>query len=314
MFLIKRLIFTFFMAIFSSFLCFCMIYYSKGSVAFSQSSNLISSKTIAKIENNLNLNQPLLTQYKEWSLKAIKGDFSNSLINGEKVSKIFTEHLGASLILAFSALFLIFVLSIVLAMFCVMYKDSIFDKFVNIISLGFLSLPTFALALLFILIFSFYLKILPSSGMSDIGYEDDFFNRLKHILMPLFVLVLSNLAIFLRFVKSTFIESLNQSFVQNALAKGLSLKRVYFHFVLKHSLNSILSFFSSYAVGFLMSTYVVESVFSYGGIGEIFIQSIIFKDYPVVLFMVVFSVLASNFLILISDILQFIINPRLINA
>lgn len=302
------------MMILSSFLCFCIIYYSKGSVVFAQSSNLISFNLKQQIEANLNLNQPLLIQYKTWFLNFINGDFGNSLINGESVINIFINHFYASFVLAFISFFIIVFLSIILAMLSVIYKDSLLDKFINFTTLSFLAFPSFALSLFFILVFSFYFNILPSSGISDIGYEDDFFNRFIHLLMPVCVLVLSNLALYLSFVKGVFLESLKCNFVQNAFAKGLSKKRIYFHFVFKYSLNSILSFFGSCAVAFLTSVYIVENVFSYSGIGDILIKSIIFKDYPVVLFMIVFSVLASNLLILFCDILQFIINPRLINV
>ncbi len=291
-----------------------MIYYAKGSVVFASVPQGTSLKVKEEIERNLNLDKPLLYQYKNWVLKALNGNFSYSLINGEKVSEILKEKLSYTLILGVLSFGILFFISIFLAILCVMYKGSLLDDCITFFTMSFFALPTFSLSLLLILVFCVFFKIFPSSAIADIGYEDDILNRLWHLCLPVSALVLSHLAIFVRFVRTTLIDSLNQNFIEAAFARGLSKKRVYFHFVLKDSLGAILAYFGASFVGFLMSTYVVESVFSYDGIGNLVIKSILFKDYPVVLAIVCFSVLAVVCVNLLVEIICKMLNPRFVSA
>ncbi|TXE87565.1 ABC transporter permease [Campylobacter volucris] len=312
--ILKRLLWAFFLIFFASFLCFVMMYYAKGSVVFAAVPQGVSLKVKEEIEKNLNLDKPLLEQYENWAFKALKGDFSYSLISGEKVNEILKEKLPYTIILGSLAFFVLFVLSLILGLLCVFYKDSFLDKFITFFTMSFLALPTFSLSLMLILFFSVIFKFFPSSAIADIGFEDDVKNRLWHLFLPVCALVFSHLAVFVRFIRTTLIDSLNQNFIESAFARGLSKKRVYLHFVLKDAFGSILAYFGASFVSFLMGTYIVESVFSYEGIGNLVIKSILFKDYPVVLAVVTFSILAVVFVNLIVEILCKMINPRFANA
>ncbi|WP_341765470.1 ABC transporter permease [Campylobacter volucris] len=312
--MLKRLLWAFFLIFFASFLCFVMMYYAKGSVVFAAVPQGVSLKVKEEIEKNLNLDKPLLEQYENWAFKALKGDFSYSLISGEKVNEILKEKLPYTIILGSLAFFVLFVLSLILGLLCVFYKDSFLDKFITFFTMSFLALPTFSLSLMLILFFSVIFKFFPSSAITDIGFEDDVKNRLWHLFLPVCALVFSHLAVFVRFIRTTLIDSLNQNFIESAFARGLSKKRVYLHFVLKDAFGSILAYFGASFVSFLMGTYIVESVFSYEGIGNLVIKSILFKDYPVVLAVVSFSILVVVFVNLIIEILCKMINPRFANA
>ncbi|EAL0271290.1 ABC transporter permease [Campylobacter lari] len=310
----KRLLWAFFLMIFASFLCFVMIYHAKGSVVFASVPQGTSIKIKEEIERNLNLDKPLLEQYENWLFNALKGDFSYSLISGEKVSEILKEKLPYTIILGSLAFFILFVLSLVLALFCVLYKDSFLDKFITFLTMSFFALPAFSLSLMLILVFAVFFKLFPSSAIADIGFEDDVSNRLWHLFLPVCALVLSHLAVFVRFIRTSLIDSLNQSFIENAFARGLSKTRIYLHFVLKDAFGSILAYFGASFVSFLMGTYIVESVFSYEGVGNLVIKSILFKDYPVVLAVVIFSILVVVLVNLIVEIICKMINPRFANA
>lgn len=310
----KRLAWAFFLLIFSTFVCFSMIYYSKGSVVFASVPQGVSFKLKEEIEKNLELDKPLLIQYKNWFFRVLKGDFSNSLISGEKVSDILKEKLPFTLILGSLSFFVLFVLSLILGVVSVVYKNGFLDKFITFFTMSFFALPVFSISLMLILFFSVIFNFFPSSGVFDIGFENDFLNRLKHLILPLCALVLSHLAPFVRFIRTTLIDSLNQSFIEASFARGLSKKRIYLHFVLKDSLGAILAYFGACFVSFLMGTYVVESIFSYDGIGNLAIKSILFKDYPVILAIVIFSILAVVCINLLVEIICKIINPRFANA
>ncbi|EOI4554674.1 ABC transporter permease subunit, partial [Campylobacter jejuni] len=210
----------------------------------------------------------------------------------------------------FSALMLLFLLSVFLALLGYSYKESFIDKIITFLAFNFFALPPFVLALLFVLIFGIFWKILPVMGSSDIGFEDDFLNRLEHLILPVLVLVLSHLALFLRIARNFINESFSQIFIQNLYARALREKDIYF-LVLKYSLSPIVAYFGGSALSFMMGTYVVESVFAYEGLGSLLFKSIIFKDYPVVLALIFFSVLLAAFFTFLSDIVARILNPRL---
>ncbi|EAI7312927.1 ABC transporter permease [Campylobacter jejuni] len=308
--MLKRLVFSIFIAFFSTFLCFVLLYFSKGSIAYANGVNSQSKQFVQRIEQNLGLDKPLLEQYKIWLFKALKGDLGVSFLSGESVLKLIKERIFNTFILGFSALMLLFLLSVFLALLGYYYKESFIDKIITFLAFNFFALPPFVLALLFVLIFGIFWKILPVMGSSDIGFEDDFLNRLEHLILPVLVLVLSHLALFLRIARNFINESFSQIFIQNLYARALREKDIYF-LVLKYSLSPIVAYFGGSALSFMMGTYVIESVFAYEGLGSLLFKSIIFKDYPVVLALIFFSVLLAAFFTFLSDIVARILNPRL---
>ncbi|EAJ3545705.1 ABC transporter permease [Campylobacter jejuni] len=308
--MLKRLVFSIFIAFFSTFLCFVLLYFSKGSIAYTNGVNSQSKEFVQRIEQNLGLDKPLLEQYKIWLFKALKGDLGVSFLSGESVLKLIKERIFNTFILGFNALMLLFLLSVFLALLGYYYKESFIDKIITFLAFNFFALPPFVLALLFVLIFGIFWKILPVMGSSDIGFEDDFLNRLEHLILPVLVLVLSHLALFLRIARNFINESFSQIFIQNLYARALREKDIYF-LVLKYSLSPIVAYFGGSALSFMMGTYVVESVFAYEGLGSLLFKSIIFKDYPVVLALIFFSVLLAAFFAFLSDIVARILNPRL---
>ncbi|AFU43585.1 ABC transporter permease [Campylobacter jejuni] len=308
--MLKRLVFSIVVAFFSTFLCFVLLHFSKGSIAYANGVNSQSKEFVQRIEQNLGLDKPLLGQYKIWLFKALKGDLGVSFLSGESVLKLIKERIFNTFILGFSALMLLFLLSVFLALLGYSYKESFIDKIITFLAFNFFALPPFVLALLFVLIFGIFWKILPVMGSSDIGFEDDFLNRLEHLILPVLVLVLSHLALFLRIARNFINESFSQIFIQNLYARALREKDIYF-LVLKYSLSPIVAYFGGSALSFMMGTYVVESVFAYEGLGSLLFKSIIFKDYPVVLALIFFSVLLAAFFTFLSDIVARILNPRL---
>ncbi|HDZ5245561.1 TPA: ABC transporter permease [Campylobacter jejuni] len=308
--MLKRLVFSIVVAFFSTFLCFVLLHFSKGSIAYANGVNSQSKEFIQRIEQNLGLDKSLLEQYKIWLFKALKGDLGVSFLSGESALKLIKERIFNTFILGFGALMLLFLLSVFLALLGYYYKESFIDKIITFLAFNFFALPPFVLALLFVLIFGIFWKILPVMGSSDIGFEDDFLNRLEHLILPVLVLVLSHLALFLRIARNFINESFSQIFIQNLYARALREKDIYF-LVLKYSLSPIVAYFGGSALSFMMGTYVVESVFAYEGLGSLLFKSIIFKDYPVVLALIFFSVLLAAFFTFLSDIVARILNPRL---
>ncbi|ECY0970012.1 ABC transporter permease, partial [Campylobacter coli] len=272
--------------------------------------NSQSKELVQRIEANLGLDKPLLEQYQIWLFKALKGDLSVSFLSGESVLKLIKERMANTLILSLSALVLLFLLSVFLALLGYYYKESFIDKLITFLAFNFFALPPFVLALFFVLIFGIFWQVLPITGTSDIGFEDDFLNRLEHLILPVLVLVLSHLALFLRIARNFINETFSQIFVQNLYARALREKDIYF-LVLRYSLSPIIAYFGGSALSFMMGTYVVESVFAYEGLGSLLFESILFKDFPMALALIFFSVLLAAFFTFLSDVFAWILNPRL---
>lgn len=297
--ILKRLFWGGFALLGMSFLSFVLIYYSQGSIAFSSVSQGMSPALKVQIEENLGINQPLMIQYKQWLLKTISGDFSTSFVSGERVVEILKERLPYTLVLGGISFLVLFVLSVICGVLCLF--STLFDRIMGIVGIGITSLPIFSLALLAILLFGSIWTVLPSSGVSDIGMEEDLYNRSLHLILPVGVLVLSHLGNFTQFIRTTLVDSLNQGFIQFGLARGLSLFYIYTRWVLKYALSPIIAYFSASFVSFIVGIYVVEGVFNYGGIGKSLIEGIIFKDYPLVMAILMFSFLAIFVIHFIAD-------------
>lgn len=285
----KRLFFGVFVLFMLSFICFAMMYFSNSSPLFATNNQAISKSIKEEIEKNLDLDKSLMYQYTQWLQKALSGDFSNSLLNSQSTSSLISQKALNTAVLGFSSLFVLFVLALFLSILSIMYKNSFIDKAINFVCMSFFAMPSFCTALLLILFFSLYLNLLPSSGVQSLGAEFSLTDRLLHLILPMLSIVLSHLAVALNFIRSILVESLNQHYIEAAFARGLSSTRIYLHLVLKDSFASIITYFSAISMSFLMSIYVIESVFAYDGIGALAINSIIYKDYPVVLAIILLS-------------------------
>lgn len=303
------LIFAFLFSLF----CFSLLFFSKISAAFSFSAQNLSPAFREQIEANLGLDAPFFSQYFSWLSKLLKGDFGTSLINGQNVSSLLIEALPNTLKLTLLAFFTLLFLSLILGTLCVFFKNSIFSKIIDFFALSFFSLPSFAICLILILFFSVFLQILPSSGEASFDENSSFFDEISYLVLPVFALILSHLAAFLKITRTTLEEILNQAYIQAAFARGLSLKRIYFHLALKGSLGAILSYFGANFVGFVMNVYIIEAVFSFGGLGNLLIKSVLFKDFPVLLATLIFSVLTAIFINFLASFFGQILHPKKAN-
>ncbi|WP_034584120.1 ABC transporter permease [Helicobacter pametensis] len=295
----RRLVFGLFGLLGLSFLSFVLIYYSQGSVAFANVSQGMSSALRYQIEENLNLHQPMLKQYETWLFNALRGDFAVSLVSGEDVLSIIKERLPNTLILGGVAFGGLVILSLFLGL-ASLFSPTL-DRLMSIVGLGFAALPAFSISLLLILFFSVLWPIFPSSGASGIGVEENIWDRILHLVLPVSALILSHLGIFVQFVRTTLNDSLNQSFIQFGLARGLSFFYIATRWIFKYSLPPMISYFAASFVSFMVGVYVVEGVFSYGGIGSSLINGLIFKDYPLILAILTLSFLAVMIVNFVAD-------------
>lgn len=264
-----------------------------------------------RIRANLGLNEPIPVQYGKWLNNALKGDLGKSYMTGRDVSEIIASRLPNTLILNISAMVLMITLAAVVGMISAVKQYSLFDYFSTCLAFLFYSIPSFWMALLAILVFSVYLGWLPSAGMSSIGQENNIADRLQHLVMPIIVLAVSHVGAYIRFVRSSMLEVLSQDYILTAHAKGLWAARIYYLHAFRNAVIPLITYAGMSFSSLIGGGYLVETVFSYPGIGQLTIYAAATRDYPLLMGTILLTgifVVIGNFL---ADICCSLADPRI---
>ncbi len=262
-------------------------------------------------EERLGLHDPLPVQYARWLSNALRGDLGISYKYKTDVLEVIQGRLGNTLLLGGLGFLLIFGLSLLLGVLCAWFEDRLLDRWICRIGTVSSCVPEFWLSLVLILLFSVTLRLLPSSGAYTIGHAGDPADRLRHLVLPLTVIVLGHLWYYAYMVRNKLLEEVRADYVLLAKAKGLGKGAILF----RHCLRGILpSYFSIIAISvphILGGTYIVETVFSYPGLGALAYESARYQDYDLLM---VLSILSGGAVILCSLIAQAVnerIDPRI---
>ncbi len=296
-----------------SFFIFVMLDFSSGNVVsgiYGDSIQALNPAVKERVIANLGLDRPLMVRYLEWFSRFLHGDFGVSFASGEKVLDIVKERLPYTLILGLTSFFLSFILALVLGGLSALFRGSLLDKIVLVVTLSFFSVPSFWLGLVFVMFFSVILGFFPSSGVYDLGGEQSLGDLLHHMVLPVSVLTLSHLAIYTRLVRSVVLETFKEPFIASYRSWGVDEKIIQLKLVLRYCLLPIVSYFGANAAGILGGTYIVESVFSIGGLGNTTINALLNKDYPLALAIILLSTIVVVLFNLAVEIVAKILNPR----
>ncbi|TDF92512.1 ABC transporter permease [Paenibacillus piri] len=261
-----------------------------------------------KIIEQLGLNKPLYIQYFDWLLHVMHGDFGRSIIKRIAVNELLFEGLRNTLILSAAAGVLSFGLSIVIGVYSAYRPKSWIASLANIIGLTGVTIPNFWAALILVGVFSVMLGWLPSSGMSRIG-GGDALDVMYHLILPSIAAGMTTLGIMTRMVRSTVYDILQQDFVTTLRAKGAGSYTVLLH-VLKNGAPTILTV-AGLQFGYLLGgSVLVETVFSWPGVGSLIYQAISQRDFPVIQAGVLVIAVLFVCLNLIVDMIHGMIDPR----
>lgn len=236
-----------------------------------------------RIRTNLGLDESLPVQYGKWLAGALRGELGRSYMDGREVSAILLSRLPNTMILNVAAMSLMLVVAIVVGMTAAIKQYSWFDYISTFFAFLFYAIPSFWLALLAILLFSVYLGWLPSSGLSTIGREFSISDRILHLLLPTFVLAVSHIGAYIRFVRSSMLEVLSQDYMLTAHAKGLWPRYIYYIHAFRNALIPLITYVGMSFSSLIGGGYLVEMVFSYPGIGQLTIYSAATRDYPLLM-------------------------------
>ncbi|MFV0431193.1 MAG: ABC transporter permease [Alphaproteobacteria bacterium] len=287
--------------------------------------NMISQDTTAQqqeaLREKLGINQPVHIQYIRFAKRALHGDFGYSWRNGQPVAKVIAKALPATIELAMSAFAFALAIGIPLGVWTALYPNHFLSKLSNVIALLGVSIPSFVVASLLIYWFSVAMAnswwSLPALGrgktVNILGWDSSFFTRdgLEHLIMPTISLGLYQLTLVLRLVRSGMREVLQADYIRFAKARGLSAFKVNYKHALKNTLLPVITVMGMQVGGLIAFSVVTETIFNWPGVGNLFIKSFGFNDFPFIsayLLMVAFVFVSLN---LIVDMLYYIIDPRL---
>lgn len=259
----------------------------------------------------LGLQESIPVQYVRWIKGAVRGDFGISYQYKRDVKEVIAGRLGNTLLLGGLGFIIIFVLALFLGLFCARREDQRADRVVCGIGTLTSCIPDFWLSLLLMLVFSVWLRWLPSSGAYSVGAEGSLADRGRHLILPLSVVVLGHLWYYAYLVRNRLLEETRADYVLLARMKGLSGRQVLYRHCLRNALPSYLSMMAIAFPHILGGTYVAETVFSYPGIGTLAYESARYQDYNLLM---VVSLLTGSMVILgnlAAKLLNGRIDPRI---
>ena len=263
-----------------------------------------------RITTQLGLNRPIWVQYFDWAWRLLQADWGTSFRDGNSVVSIISHHVPATLLLMVSATIIAVAIGTVIGIRAATHRHSTFDYLATAGSMVALSIPTFWFALVGIYIFSLRLGWLPAGNMYTIG-DGSIFDYLHHLIMPSLVLALVHIAIWSRFMRTATLDALNQEFVKTARAKGVKERRVVMKHVVGNALLPMITVAGVQLPSLLTGALVAETVFTWPGMGRLFLDSLSNSDYPVVMGLLMFSAMLAIAGNLIADIVVALVDPRI---
>ena len=271
----------------------------------------------AQLRRDLGLDQGFLVQFGHFVANAVQGEFGLSLRQGRQVSALIAERFPATLELSLVAALLALVLGIPLGVYAALRRGSAGAQLVMTLSLLGVSLPTFLIGILLILVFAVQLHWLPSFGRGEVvalgGWTTGLLTAdgLKHLVLPAVTLSVFQLALILRLVRAEMLEVLRSDYIKFARARGLSDRAVHFGHALKNTLVPVITITGLQLGSLIAFAIITETVFQWPGMGLLFIQAVQFADIPVMAAYLCLIALIFVLINLVVDLLYFVVDPRL---
>jgi peptide/nickel transport system permease protein len=272
---------------------------------------------IKELRADLGLDKSFVVQFWNFLANAVQGEFGLSLRQGAKVSRLIAERLPATLELAGIAALLALVLGIPMGVYAALKRGTFLSQVFMTVSLLGVSLPTFLVGILLILLFAVGLGWFPSFGRGDvvqIGWWSSGLLTAKgwhHIVLPAVTLAVFQLTLIMRLVRAEMLEVLRTDYVKFARARGLSDTAIHFGHALKNTLVPVITITGLQLGALIAFAIITETVFQWPGMGLLFIQAVTFADIPVMAAYLCLTALIFVVINLVVDLLYFAVDPRL---
>ncbi len=303
-YIIKRLIQLIPVLLGITFLTFALTYFSPGDPAammLSATGIAPSPELVEKVREDMGLNKPFLIQYLHWLGGVLKGDFGNSYKYSKPVLDLIMTSLPATFKLAGVSLVGMMLIALPLGITSAIHKNKVSDYIIRFISFLGISMPNFWIGLVLMYIFSIKFKVLPVMG--DSGW--------KSIVLPAVTLIIAMASKYTRQLRAAILEEISQDYVIGARARGVKEKAILLGHVLKSSLLSIITLLGISLGSLLGGVVIVETIFSWPGVGKLAIEAIFSRDYPLIQGYVVWMTLIYVLVNMMVDISYCFLDPRI---
>ncbi|APW36825.1 ABC transporter permease [Rhodoferax koreense] len=315
-FILRRLIQAVVVMTAVAFIAFLLFQYVGDPVVFLLGQDATPAQT-ADLRAALGLDKPFFVQFWHFLLNAAQGEFGLSLRQGAKVSRLIGERLPATVELAFVAAVLALVIGVPMGVYSALRRGTFLSQAFMMVSLLGVSLPTFLIGILLILVFSVGLGWFPSFGRGEtvqVGWWSSGLLKADgwhHIVLPAVTLAVFQLTLIMRLVRAEMLEVLRTDYIKFARARGLSNRVIHFGHALKNTLVPVMTITGLQLGGLIAFAIITETVFQWPGMGLLFIQAVTFADIPVMAAYLCLIALIFVVINLVVDLLYFAVDPRL---
>jgi len=315
-FILRRLLQSLLVMVVVAFIAFGLFNFTGDPVQFMVGQDTTLEER-AKLRADLGLDRPFYVQFVKYLGNAVQGEFGLSLRQARKVSVLIKERLPATLELATAAALLAIVVGIPMGVYTALRRNSAFSHVLLAASLIGVSLPSFLIGILLILVFAVQLGWLPSFGRGEtvsLGWWTTGLltkSGLKALILPTITLSLIQMTLIMRLVRSEMLEVLRTDYIKFARARGLTDRAIHFGHALKNTLVPVITIVGLQLGAIIAFAIVTETVFQWPGMGLLFIQSVYFADIPVMAAYLCLIALVFVIINLVVDLLYYAVDPRL---
>jgi peptide/nickel transport system permease protein len=302
-----------------SIICFSVMHLAPGSPTDmeTQMNPRVSAEAKERLMAMYDLDKPLHRQYIIWVKKALMLDLGKSFSPDHRpVADKILERLPITIMLNVLSLFLILMVAIPLGVYTAVHQNSTFDRVASVLVFVGFAVPTFWLALLLMILMGVDLGWLPISGIRSLNYEymrtwDQWIDLLKHLILPVALSAFGGLAGMSRYMRSNMLEVIRQDYIMTARAKGLSEYVVIYKHALRNALLPVITILGLSIPGLIGGSVIFETVFAIPGMGQLFYMSVMARDYPVVMGILLIGAILTLAGNLIADVCYGLADPRI---
>lgn len=300
----------------ASLLCFILFRYM-GDPVITLAGRYATSQEVEEVRRSLGLDKPVYVQYFRFLANAAQGNFGISYVTRVSALGLILERFPATFELASTALILSFVVGVALGVLVALKPYALRNRLIMTGSLGGISIPTFLMGILLIMVFAVYLGILPPFGRGEtlqVGFWRSGFlsiNGITHLILPALTLAMYQLAVLLRLTRAGMREVMTEEYIKTAWAKGLPPRKVIFKHALRNALIPVVTITGLQFGELIAFSIVTETIFQWPGMGNLLLTSIRENDQPVIVTYIMLAALVIITMNIIVDILYAVINPKI---
>lgn len=311
-YLLRRSIYMILILLAASILIFVLYALTPGD--FISNNMKLTAERKAELREIYGFNKPLVERYLTWVKNALQGNFGYSLAQQKPVLTLFNQYIWNSFLLAATSTFFTWLLAVMIGVISAYKQYSWFDTLVMIFIFAAMSIPSFFIGLFLIKVLAVDLKWLPPGGMITTGSNATGWAYAKevihHMTLPVVVMVLLGVGSLTRYFRSNMLEVIRQDYIRTARAKGVKEKKVLFRHALRNAMLPAITLVGFELPGLFGGSLIIEKIFNWPGIGQLYMQSFTVRDYPLLMGFTMFIAILTVIGTLISDVLYHAADPR----